>query len=464
MITRHRFLGRFLERSALASAALSYRPLLPSAAAQAPLRLAVIGTTYHYGSDLQTIADRFLLGYPHEGDWHMPNVQVVSMYVEAGPHSAQRAASAQGRGRPTVARSAAPPTPGAGRRVPAEPEHDSGRPDLSAARSQEFGFRLCANIPEALRCAGDRLAVDAVLAVVEQGKYPRNHKGQILYPRYDFFQQCVQVLEDEGRAVPYFNHHSLSFSFRQAQSMVATAGKLKFPLLAGSSLAVTWRLPDIDIPHGAQVQEAVAVCPFAGMEFDALEAMQSMLDRRKGGETGVKAVQLLEGDDVWAAGDDKRWSRELLSSALSRSDAPLGLTVLDVRTQDLVASGVLPQLVKDPAAWCIEYNDGTRATLLVLEGADQDFTFSARVADHGLIATQFFRSPAPNVSYSASLTAKIEKMFTTRAAPYPVERTLLTSGIMEAALTSRIRQNQRLETPYLAVSYHPPAEPQYART
>src|SRR5262249_5755301 len=156
-------------------------------------------------------------------------------------------------------------------------------------------------------------------AVVEQGNYPRNHKGQILYPRYDFFQQCVQVFEDEGHAVPYFNHHNLSFSFRQAQSMVATAGKLKFPLLAGSPLAVTWRLPDIDIPHGAQVQEAVAVCPFAGMEFDALEAMQSMLDRRKGGETGVKAVQLLEGDDVWAAGDDKRWSMELLSSALSRS-------------------------------------------------------------------------------------------------------------------------------------------------
>jgi hypothetical protein len=183
MITRRRFLGRFLERSALAPAALApaalaYRPLLPSAAAQAPLRLAIIGSTYHYGSDLQTIADRFLVGYPHEGDWHMPNVQVVSMYVEAGPHSAQRAASAQGRRQPTVAQSAAPPTPGAGRGAPAEPEHDSGRTaDLSAARSQEFGFRLCANIPEALRCGGDRLAVDAVLAVVEQGNYPRNHKG-----------------------------------------------------------------------------------------------------------------------------------------------------------------------------------------------------------------------------------------------------------------------------------------------
>ena len=40
---------------------------------------------------------------------------------------------------------------------------------------------------------------------------------------------------------------------------------------------------------------------------------------------------------------------------------------------------------------CVEYNDGTRATLLVLHGADRNFTFSARVAGHGLIATQFFR-------------------------------------------------------------------------
>src|SRR5579872_7306870 len=151
-------------------------------------------------------------------------------------------------------------------------------------------------------------------------------------------------------------------------------------MLAGSSLPVTWRLPDIDIPPGTQIEDAVMVCPFLGMEFDAIEAMQCMLERRKGGETGVKAVQLLDGDDVWAAGESGRWSKELLSSALSRSDAPLGITLMDGRTQDMATSGVLPQLVKDPAAYCIEYQDGTRATLLVLDGADRDFTFSARVA------------------------------------------------------------------------------------
>jgi hypothetical protein len=439
MLTRRRILGY--------SAWLANHRLLPTAAAQQPLRLAIIGTTYHYGSELQIIADRFLVGYQHQGDWHMPQVRVVSMYVEKAPHAGQRGL----RGPRASAASEAGPAAG----MPA---------DLSAGRAKEFGFRLCRNVPEALRAGGTELAVDAVLAVVEQGDYPRNGIGQILYPCYDFFQQCVDVFAVEGRAVPYFNHQSLSFSFRQAQSMVATAERLKFPLLAGSSLPVTARLPDIDIPLGAQIQDAVMVCPFQGMEFDALEAMQCMLERRRGGETGVKAVQLLERDAVWEAGEAGRWSKEVLSSALSRSDATLGLTTIDGRLQDMANSGVLPQVVKDPAAWFIEYNDGTRVTMLVLQGADNDFTFAARVAGHGLIATQFFRSPVPNVAYSASLTAKVEQMFVTRGAPYPVRRTLLTGGILEAGAISRSRLNQRIETPHLAVRYQPSAESQYART
>jgi hypothetical protein len=437
MLTRRRVLGY--------SALLTEPRWLQVAAAQSPLRLAIIGTAYHYGSELQILADRFLVGYQHEGDWHLPNVRVVSMYVEKGP-------LARGlRGE----RPAAAPGP--------EPA-SAGPSDLSATRAKEFGFRLCRNIPEALRAGGDQLAVDAVLAVVEQGDYPRNRKGQILYPRYEFFQQCVEVFEVEGRAVPYFNHQSLSFSFRQAKNMVAASEKLRFPLMAGSSLPLSWRLPDIDIPAGAEIQDAVMVCPFRGMEFDALEAMQCMLERRTGGETGIKAVQLVEGDDVWAAGDAGRWSKEVLSSALSRSDATLGLTTVDGRPQDMANSGVLPEVVRDPAAWFVEYNDGIRATMLVLQGADNDFTFSARVAGHGLIATQFFRSPVPNVAYSTNLTSRIEQMFMTRTAPFPVQRTLLTSGLYEAGMTSKAQLNQRVATPQLAVRYQAPAGSQYARS
>jgi hypothetical protein len=471
MLTRR----RFVETAALSSAMLTYRPLFwgQQAPAQRPLRLAILGSVYRPQSNMQTLADRFLVGYPYDGEWHMPNVQVVSVYVDQLERQADAAPSpyqhAMSGAKVAPASSAKGIAGGLGRdrAVKTQPAAEKTETlDLSRARAQQFGFRLCSNIPEALRCGGDRIAVDAVLAIVEQDDYPINDQGQILLPSYDFFQQCAQVFEDEKRGVPYFNHKQLSYSFEQAQTMVKTANRLGFPLLAGSSLPVTWRLPDVDIPLGAQVEEAVMVGVGApgGMDFDALEALQCMLERRRGGETGVKAVQLLEGDDVWAAGNAGRWSKDLLSSALSRSDTPMGLTVLDGRTQDLVASGVLPQLVKDPAAYCVEYTDGTRATLLLLNGAIMDYNIAARVAGQGIVSTQFFLPPPPNVTDSACLAAKIEQTFHSGSAAYPVERTLLTTGVLEACLHSRHKLNQRLETPQLAVSYQPSAESQYARS
>jgi hypothetical protein len=187
------------------------------------------------------------------------------------------------------------------------------------------------------------------------------------------------------------------------------------------------------------------------------------VERRKGGETGVRAVQLIEGDAVWKAGEQGRWSKELLTAALSRSDTPLGLTVKDGRTQDLVHNGELPKLVKNPWAYFIEYADGLKSTLLMLDGALQDFNFAARVKGIGLMSTQFLLTPEPNVTYSACLIGKVEEMFASGRAPYPVERTLLVSGVLEGCLTSRVQAHKRLETPHLNVSYQAPKERQHCR-
>jgi len=471
MLTRRKFVGY----SALTSAALAHPTLAAfgqSTAEKRPLRLAVLGSVYRHGSHLQTIADRFLVGYPHEGDWHMPEVQVVSLYLDqadrktnAGPTEYERwmAGTLAGPGSVPprmITNRAAPPKPAA-----LKIEDPGPMSDLSEQRTQQFGFRLCRSIPEALRCDGRSLAVDAVLTVIEDDGYPRNDAGRALLPQYDFFQQCAQVFETEGKSVPYFNHRQLSYSFSEAQEMVKTADRLRFPLLAGASMPITWRLPDTDVPFGAKVPEAVMVGPahFDDTDFDALEAMQSMIERRKGGETGVRAVQLIEGDEVWDAYKAGRWSRDLLSAALSRSDTPMGLSLLDGRTQDLVASNALPQLVKDPAAYCIEYTDGTRATLLLLNGAIRDYNIAARVEGLGIISTQFFMTPVPNEVHSACLTAKIEQMYQTRTAPYSIQRALLTTGLMEACLASKHRLNQRVETPQLNLRYRVADLPQYTR-
>jgi hypothetical protein len=218
------------------------------------------------------------------------------------------------------------------------------------------------------------------------------------------------------------------------------------------------------MPLDCEVEDAVMVGNGGSdpMDFHALEAMQCMLERRRGGETGVRAVEMIEGDAVWEAGEKGRWSKELLSSALSRSDTPQGLTVKDGRTQDLVASGEVRRLTPKPAAYLVEYRDGTRAAMLMLTGAVQDFNFSARIKGRTEpISTQFFLSPVPNVTYSACLVSKIEQMFATGHAPYKVERTLLVSGMLESCLDSRL-QGKRLETPQLDVRYTPP-ESQFVR-
>lgn len=391
----------------------------------APKRLAVLATVYRARSHAQHFCDRFVMGYPYQGSWRRPNTEIVSLYVDQHPVN-----------------------------------------DQSVDRAREFGFDIYPGVAEALRCGGDRLAVDAVLIMAEHGDYPRNEKGQILYPRYDWFKACVQVFEQDGRAVPVYNDKHLSYSFAKAKEMVGDSRRLGFPFLAGSSLPVTWRLPDVELPLGSDIEGAlmVGVGGSDPMDYHALEAMQCMVERRRGGESGVAAVQMVEGDAVWQAGEDGRWSKRLLEAALSRSDSPLGLTEVDGRTQDLLGSGELRRLVENPAAYFVEYADGLKATLLMLNGALHDFCFAAQIAGRPEpISTQFFLTPGPNVTYSACLVSKIEEMILSGVAPYPVERTMLVSGILESCLTSRLEDHRRLETPHLAVQYQAPVTSQYAR-
>jgi len=381
-------------------------------------RIAIVTTVWHYLSHAQHMGDRFLVGYPWEGRWHKSPLEVVSLYVDQRPEG-----------------------------------------DQSAARAKEFGFAVYPTIAEALRCGSDKVSVDGVVVIGEHGDYPTNEKGQIQYPRFEFFEQIAQTFEADGRSVPVFNDKNLSYSFDKASHMVATAKRLRFPLLAGSSLPVTWRLPPVDVPHGAMLEEAlmVGVGGSDAMDYHALEAMQCMLERRRGGETGVRAVQLIEGPEVWKAGSDGRWSRRLLEAALSRSTSRSGLGMKDGRTQDWTHGGEVESLVPSPAAYLIQYNDGLRATLLMLNGAVQDYTFACQLRDDkSIVSTQFLLPVTPNVAYSTCLMHGVEQMIVSGTAPYPVERTLITCGILDRCLDSKVQGHRRLPTPELKVHYQAP--------
>jgi hypothetical protein len=176
-----------------------------------------------------------------------------------------------------------------------------------------------------------------------------------------------------------------------------------------------------------------------------------MAERRRGGETGVAAVRGLRGPAVWKALDAGGWDPELFHCCLCRSQT---LTQPPTFSDRFPSPEQIRAWVKDPVAYRVEYADGLRATMLLLNGLVADFTFAARLKGRTEpLSTLFYLPPNPNVVYSAALMAKVEQMFLTGKAPYPVERTLLTTGVLAAAVRSLGTGQRRVETPHLALRY-----------
>ena len=389
-------------------------------AGQPRKKLAIVTTEWRDRSHAWHMGERFLGGYPVKGKWHRPGIDVVSAYVDQFPKN-----------------------------------------DLSRDRARESGFTIHKTIAEALRCGTDKLAVDAVLIIGEHGDYPNNEFGQKKYPRYDFFKQVADVFKKDGRAAPVFNDKHLSWKWAWAKEMVDISRELKFPFLAGSSLPVTWRMPAADLPHGAEVEEMICVAMGSvdSYDFHALEVIQCMAERRKGGETGVVALQALRGDAVWdalAAGSWKEggWNPRLFEACLCRSQT---LAQAPTYSHRYPTAKQMREWVKSPVAYRFEYADGLKATMLLLNGLVGDFTFAAKIKGEAEpLSTLFYLPPNPNVVYSAALMGHAEEMFLTGTAPYPVDRTLLTSGLVEAGMQSLAGGQKRLETPHLSVRYKVP--------
>jgi hypothetical protein len=391
-------------------------------------KMAVITTEWRYYSHAWHMAERFLVGYPINGKWHRPPFDVVSAYVDQFPEK-----------------------------------------DLARKREAEFGFKIYPSVAEALRLGGDKLAVDAVLIIGEHGKYPKSEFEQTKYPRYEFFKQVTDVYRKDGRTAPVFNDKHLSWKWDWAVEMVKISKELNFGFCAGSSLPVTWRMPAIEMPMGAEVDElmCVAIGGIDSYDFHALEVIQCMAERRKGGETGVASMQAMRGDAVWQAMEKGSWdaggfSPQLFESCLCRSHT---LAQPETFSDRFPTTAQMRQWVKDPVAYRFQYNDGTRATMLIMNGLVGDFTFAAKLKNQAEpISTLFHLPPNPNVVYSASLMSKAEETFLTGKAPYPIERTLLTTGLVEAGVRSLGSGQKKMETPHLAISYQPTRESTFARS
>jgi hypothetical protein len=386
-----------------------------SARAPGPLRLAAVNSIYRLRSHAYHICGRFILGYEKDGFHHRPPFQLVRMF-----------------------------------------NHQHPKGDMEREISARHGVQIARSVAEAL--GGEKsLDVDGVLLIIEHGDYPINERMQMLYPRYELFEEIVDVFRKSGRSVPVFVDKHLSYDYQKAAKMAATAKELGFPMMAGSSLPVTWRRPEIEPPLGTPFEEGICCFGFGGSEypeeiylFHALETLQCMLERRPGGETGVKSVLGLQGEAVWKAGDEGRWSWKLLDAALSRCP-----------TRNI---GAIRDNVKNPTAILIEYRDGTKGAVINLYEHVADHGFAATVKGHAEpISSCFFLPGPPGANFFNPLCYNIERMFLDGKPPYPVERTLLTSTVLDWGLRSIYDKKGTVADPSLNIAYSPPEQTGFFR-
>ena len=384
-------------------------------------RIAAITTVYHPYAHAQHIVDRFLEGYGWGGRHHHPPMDLVSLYVDQVREN-----------------------------------------DLSRDRAARFPqMKIYPTVADALTLGGDSLRVDGVLLVGEHGEYQTNEKGQRLYPRYELFREIVEVYERSGRSVPIFNDKHLSWNWDWAREMYDTAQRLGFAFMAGSSLPVTWRTPSVDMPLHAEVEEAVCVC-YGGVDsydFHGLETLQCMVERRQGGESGVSWLHARRGEAFWEAFHDEVWSRELFEAALCRSHTLKPSR--DGFNNVFPTINEMKRMVEDPVAYTYEHRDGVKCTMILFSGLVEDFNFAARVSGRSEpLSTQMYLPMPPARTSLANFFSpqvnNVEQMFLTGESAYPVERTLLTSGLTAAGVDSLHEGQVRLETPHLDVEYPAP--------
>jgi len=376
-----------------------------------PIPVAALITAYYPISHADVIVSKILEGYQRNGGAPKSNLSLVSMYVDQQhPH------------------------------------------DISHALAERYGVRLCRSIDEALTHGTNRMQVAGVLSIAEHGDYPKLElTEQKIYPRRRFFDETVAVFERTGSVVPFFNDKHFSYRWEDAQAMVEISRKLKFPLLAGSTLPLTWRFPELELPRDCEIEEALTIGygPLEDYGFHAIEAHQCMLERRRGGESGVRAIEVAVGKSILETKRAGRWSANLFAAA--RRTMPGNLD--DSITWDPLTTEY-EGMSNQPACYLLQHSDGLRSAVVMTASYSGGFAFACKIKGEKAPRACWFKLQDWGVfGHFSYLLHAFEKTIRDGKAVYPPERTLLATGILDRCMQLVASGGGKVESPELDFSY-----------
>ncbi len=359
-------------------------------------RVAAAVTEYRFNSHADVILGRLL------GDFgYTPAVDVVSIYTDQVPEA-----------------------------------------DMSREAAARLGIPIYPSIREAVRAERSGGPVDGVVIIGEHGSYPKNEKGQTMYPRRRMLEETLLALDELGRNVPIFSDKHLSYDFRDAQWMYDQLKRRGIPFLGGSSIPHADHVPAYDERLLGTVRETLVVSHSTLLEaygFHALEVLQCVHERRRGGETGVKRVAATGGPGVWTAMDRGEWPEDLLLRALSVYP-------------DLRLARHPREMDPNPILMTIEYADGTKGYVVQFRSLVEQWAYAFRNAAGDVAAALCVSQLDRPFDHFERLTRLIEATVTTRRPPFPMERTLLTTGLTCAVVDS-FHRGRPVDTPELDIGY-----------
>jgi hypothetical protein len=309
---------------------------------------------------------------------------------------------------------------------------------------------------EALTLGGKDLAVDGVVIVGEHGNYPTDLKGHWLLPRWWIYQQVVRVFEQSKRSVPVFNDKHLSYNWDDAKWMFDKSRELRFPLTGGSSIPTYFRNPEIDLAADTPIRNSIVLggASDEGAIFHSVDVLQAFVERRRGGETGVRSVQSIRGPETWAWVERTPWASKLLDGAARHIE-------LDAKTLLQSAEG---------RACIVDYNDGTKGA--VISGRGVDWTYAGEIEgqkDPTIVSMLGWPGPFSQYHAANGQPHWITEMMVTRKEPFNAERLLLSTGIVNHYMDSNWENGRyaavgrRIETPFMDMKYRTTRGPMFEK-